>query len=359
MVLRVISATVLISLLLSAVSSCESFKSSSAESGLHVTGNVGEILVVCEPGIWNSDIKTVLDTTLTQWIMPYMPDVATFQLIHKTPVHFTQGVRRYRNTLFLNIDPAYTGKDGSIVKKKDVWAIGQLVIEVTAKDFDQLMETCKRGMKEVHKEFDEISWRRIMDNFERNERSTARRQVRENFGIDIALPTGAVAVTRRNNFYRIEFLASSRPIEFVGTGTQDVGSILSGIMIYQYDFLDSSQFDFDRLLKARDTMLKYNVPHEIEGLYMGTQYNQFVYPEGNLAYSADGTVKGFDMRGMFVFTGIPKHSTGGAFWAFHFVNEKTKKLVCISGYVDAPPTTSWTHPLREVEAVLRSVRIVK
>jgi hypothetical protein len=33
-------------------------------------------------------------------------------------------------------------------------------------------------------------------------------------------------------------------------------------MIYQYDFFDSSQFLLDNLLKARDTMLRYNVPHE-------------------------------------------------------------------------------------------------
>mgnify|MGYP000509762551 CR=1 FL=1 len=36
---------------------------------------------------------------------------------------------------------------------------------------------------------------------------------------------------------------------------------------------------------------------------------------------------------------------------------KTKKLICLSGYVDAPPTTSWTHPIREIQAILRSVEI--
>ena len=75
-----------------------------------VTGKVGEILVVCDQGIWDSDIQTVLDSSLTQWILPYLPDVATFQLTHKTPSHFTQGVKRYRNTLFITIDPNHKGK---------------------------------------------------------------------------------------------------------------------------------------------------------------------------------------------------------------------------------------------------------
>ena len=38
-------------------------------------------------------------------------------------------------------------------------------------------------------------------------------------------------------------------------------------MVYQYPYKDSSQFGIDALLQARDTMLKYNVPHETPGLY--------------------------------------------------------------------------------------------
>ncbi len=338
---------------------CESNSSRSMNTGLSVTGKVGEILVVCEQGVWDSPIQQVLDSNLTQWILPYLPDVATFQLTHKTPNHFTQGVKRYRNTLFLNVDPAHKGDHGTIVKRKDVWAKDQLVIDVTAKDFNQLLETCKLGLSEVHKEFDRIEWKRLINNFAKVKNQRIRDQINENFGCDMVLPSNAKIVTKRTNFYRIEFPPASRPLEFVGTGTQDAGDIFSGLMIYQYDYADSSQFELKRLLQDRDTMLKYNVPYEVEGMYMGTQYSDFVYPEGNVITNESGKLKGYEMRGMFMFTGLPKHSTGGAFWAFHFINEHTKKLVCVSGYVDAPPTTSWTHPLREVQAILRSVEIVE
>ena len=126
-------------------------------------------------------------------------------------------------------------------------------------------------------------------------------------------------------------------------------------MIYQYDYIDSSLFEFKQLLQARDTMLKYNVPSEIEGMFMGTQYNEFVYPEGNEIQTYNGKINGYEMRGMFMFKGLEKHSTGGAFWAYHFIHPQTNKLVCVSGYVDAPMTTTWTHPLREVQAILRSI----
>jgi hypothetical protein len=213
-------------------------------------------------------------------------------------------------------------------------------------------------MQEVHAQFDFSEWKRILLNFQTQNNRPVQIKIKKNFGIKLALPDASTIVTSRPNFYRLELPTASRPIEFVGTGTQDIGSVLTGIMIYQYDFLDSSQFLLDNLLKARDTMLRYNVPHETEGLYMGTQYNKFVFPESTAAFNYNKSVKGIEVRGMFQFTGKDVHSTGGAFWAFHFLHPKSKKLICISGYVDAPSTTSWTQSLREIQAIWKSVEIL-
>lgn len=335
---------------------CDNYKSESSFG--KVTGKVGEILVVTENGIWDSNLKECLDSNLTQFIMPFYPDVATFELIHKTPAHFEKGVKRYRNILFLKIDPDYKGERGKIVKHKDVWGKGQIVIDITAKDYAMLEQTCKSGLDEVHDIYDEGSWQRMIKHFDSYNNGKVKSAITKHFGIDISLPARSKIVTKQENFYRIEFPAASRPMEFESSGgtSEDVGLILSGLMIWQYDFVDSTQFEFNSLLRDRDTMLKYNVPHEIPGLYMGTQYERIVYPEGNVEVSKDGKVKGYDIRGMFLFTGKPIHSTGGAFWEFHFKHPKRNKMMCLSGYVDAPPTTSWTHPLREIQAILRSVK---
>lgn len=346
-------------LLLVSLAACNVKTKRFTSTGMSVTGNIGEILVVCDQAIWESEIKNHLDTSLTQWIMPYFPDVATFELVHKTPDHFDQGVKRFRNTLFITIDPKHTKNEAEIQKRVGVWAYDQMVIDIIGKDFNQVLNACKYGLKAVHAEFDYMEWKRILKNFKSTKNPKVEEAISSYFGINLALPDGARIVTMRDNFYRVEFPSASRPIEFVGTGTQDAGTILSGIMIYQYDYKDSSQFSLENLLADRDTMLKYNVPHEIEGMYMGTQYNKIVYPEGNIMINDKGNLTGYEMRGMFMFTGKPIHSTGGAFWAFHFVNKKTKKLMCVSGYVDAPATASWTHPLREIQAILKSVELVK
>ena len=328
------------------------------DTGLHVTGKVGEILVVCDQAIWDSELKANLDSQLTQFIMPYFPDVTTFELIHRKTQNFDGAIRRHRNILFLEIDSERKEKFGLIQSRKDVWANRQLVIDLKAKDYNQLLELCKEGMQTVHAQFDFSEWKRILLNFQAQNNRPIQVKINKNFGINLALPDASTIVTSRPNFYRIELPTASRPIEFVGTGSQDIGSVLTGIMIYQYDFIDSSQFLLNNLLKARDTMLRYNVTHETEGLYMGTQYNKFVFPESTATFNYNKRVKGIEVRGMFQFTGKDVHSTGGAFWAFHFLHPKSKKLICISGYVDAPSTTSWTQSLREIQAIWKSVEIL-
>ena len=83
-----------------------------------------------------------------------------------------------------------------------------------------------------------------------------------------------------------------------------------------------------------------------------------LYPEFSETSNFSNTIDGVELRGMFEFKGRYRYSTGGAFWSFHFVHPKTEKIVCVSGYVDAPSTTSWTHAIREIQAIWKSVTIV-
>lgn len=335
--------------------SCE-HKYNSSQFGLSVTGKVGEIMVVCDNGIWESDVKKHLDTNLTQFIMPYFPDVVTFELLHKTPHEFEKGNKRWRNLLFVSIDSEL--KDEFEIKKElDTWAVDQLLIKISAKDINSLLNLSKNYLQPVHDEYDTFEWKRILKRYENEDNKVVSKKVETNFGVKLSLPKGSKIVTSRKNFYRIEFPTETKPIEFDGGNGQMANFIQTGLLIYQYDFIDSSQFLLENLLKDRDTMLKYNVLHEVKDVYMGTQYADFIYPEGNFSANKNKNLKVYEMRGMFKFTGKTAFSTGGAFWSYHFIN-KRKKLICVSGYVDAPPTISWTLPLREIQAILKGVELL-
>ncbi len=343
------------------ISSCEDSPTmrGNKRPGPTVAGKVGQLLVVCNENLWKSDLKPYLDSNMTQFILPYFPDVPTFLMIHKTPEHFERGVKRYRSILFVKIDPNHTGDHAKLELRKDVWAIDQMVIDLIARDTDQLLRFCKtNGLQRAHDEFEDMEWRRMMNIYAEDHNPSIDPDLAENFGIKLALPKGTQIVNKRKNFFRLDFPMGAKPIEFSNAGSQEKGVVFSGIMIYQYDYKDSSQFELERLLMARDTMLKYNAPYQVPGMYMGTQYTDLVYPEGNASTNFNGSVHGYEMRGMYTFVGRPLHAPGGAFWAFHFIHPKRKKLICLSGFLDAPSTASWIHELRGIEAVLKSVELV-
>jgi len=348
---------------LTLVVSCDdspTFKNRSKRLGQKVAGEIGELIVVCDNNLWNSSIKAYLDTNLTQFIMPYYPDVPTFMLTHKTPEHFDKGVKRYRSMLFIKIDSNLKGKKVQVEKRMDIWAIDQLVIDIVAKNKESLLEFCiNGGLTSVHQEFDYMEWRRITNYFQESSNDAVNSKLEKNFGIKLAMPMGAVLQNKLTNFFRIDFPVANRPIEFTNAGSQDRGTVFSGVMVYHYDYKDSSQLEFKTLLATRDSILRENAPYQVEGMYMGTQYTDLVYPEIHPMSNFNSTVSGFEIRGMYVFVGRPIYAPGGAFWEYHFVHPTRKKIVCISGFLDAPSTHSWTHQLRELQAVLKSIELVK
>ena len=359
---RFLHFTFLVSLVSILAFSCgsEGEKEGKLRSGPLVAGKIGEILVVCDQVIWDSDTKKYLDTNLTQFIMPYFPDVVTFELIHKTPQRFEHAYKRHRNLLFINIDPAHTGDKARIQKKPDMYAIGQMVVEITGKDYNQVLEACKYATDEIHKIYDEAEWRRIIAIYQDQKTGSVKsliKKVHSKFGLSLELPAQSKIFNERDSFMVITFPSAFRPMEYVGTGHQEAGVVFSGIMIYSTPYLDSTDLSMGCLLDRRDTILKRYVPSEVEGMYMGTQYNKLVYPESSLSPNADSTITGREVRGMFMFTGRPKFSTGGCFWSYSFLHPDKKKVITISGFVDAPSTTSWTHFLREIQAIWKSTKI--
>ena len=74
-------------------------------------------------------------------------------------------------------------------------------------------------------------------------------------------------------------------------------------------------------------MLKYNVPHESNGFYMGTQYHKFVYPEINDAATEKNKWK--EMRGMFQFKPKTKRMEQVGLLGFPFYTSQNKKIICV------------------------------
>lgn len=322
-------------------------------------GKTNEVLIICEDDVWASDIKPIADSLLTQYILPYFPDVETFKIMQRSEARWSPAFKKHRNIIVLKIDANHKGETASVVQRSDVYAAGQIYFEITAKSKTQLIEALEQTLPQIHDEIQNNLIENIISVNGRSDSKATNNVLASKFGINLNLPNRSKIVTNKDGFVRIEFPEMIKPLDMSGTKSKtDPGKIFSGAMIFEFDYKNENSFDLLQLCTERDSILKLYAKHEVQGMYMTTQYTKISFPRGSNVETKFGKVKGFEMRGMYKFTGMGMIGTGGPFWDFYFLNPKRNKIICVSTYLDISPMSSWTEYLRSIEAVWRSVKLL-
>lgn len=322
-------------------------------------GQPGRLIVVAENTVFTDEISRLLDSVYSQPVRPYYPFFPKFEIHHITPEQFNKGNNRLRNLMFLFLTNEPVDSALQIRVKKDYYAQHQLIVEYRAHTMNELFSLLSSSADEMLQRFDEIEWKREYYRHKADNNTVLKNQLAKQFGITLELPKHGTFESNRKNFARIAFPDRSRPMDLTTEGSQGkskVNFIQSGIMIWQIPFKDSSQLTPEYLMRARDTILKYNALHEFPGVYMGTQDHPAVLPVSKRIKI--GAVEGYEFRGLYKFTGRLEPS-GGKFWSFHFLHPKRQQIMAVSGYLDAPPTMSPAFDLRRIQAVIYSLKLVE
>lgn len=328
-------------------------------STLQYTGKAGELIVVCENTLFTEEIFTALDSVFGDYIKPYYPPEKRFTVIQMNHDRYTKIGKRVRNLMKLEISETIPKGDPQIIIKKDFYARTQLLTEIIAHDNEDLLYAAHNQLNEVIKIYDQQEWNREYIRHKEENNTVARNKLSKQFGITLDLPNQGNYESVKPSFARISLPDRSRQMDIQADGgfsSAKANFIQSGIMIWSFDYKDSSQLTPEYLMKARDTILKYNALHEIEGVYMGTQDHQAVIPVHNRMKI--GEVEGYEFRGLYKFTGRFEPS-GGKFWSFHFKHPTRNKIIAISGYLDAPPTMASSMDIRRLQAILYSLKITE
>jgi hypothetical protein len=322
-------------------------------------GSAGELIVIAENTVLTPELFTFLDTTFGDYILPYYPPQQKFELKHITPEKFQRGSRRIRNLLLIELDESIPAGKPKMVIKKDYFARTQLLTEIRAHSMSDLMELLHKEVEGLVKRYEAQEWKREFYRHKKDNNQSIKKQLVKQFGITLELPAKARFESNKNSFAKIMFPDRSRQMEMQGSeqySASRANFIQSGIMIWTIPFSDSNQLTPDYLMRARDTILKYNALHEFPGVYMGTQDHPAVVPVHQRIKI--GEVEGYEFRGLYKFTGRLEPS-GGKFWSFHFLHPKRQVITAISGYLDAPPTMNPAFDLRRIQAVIYSLKIAE
>lgn len=323
------------------------------------TGKPGQLVVVSENTIYTDEVAALFDSIFGRFIRPYYPPEPKFEIYPRTPEDFQKGSKSLRNLIFLELDPSIPEGEPMLIIKKNYYSNTQLIAEFKANNMNDLYDILEERLEKLYERFDTQEWKREYYRHKKANNKVIKKKLREQFGIEFEIQSKAKYESKDNMYAHIILPERSRQMELEAGGgynSTKANFIQSGIMVWQYDFKDSSQLTPAYLMRARDSILKKYAKHEIEGIYMGTQDHPAVVPVHEKFQIGD--IVGYQFRGLFKFTGIMEPS-GGKFWSFHFLHPKTNRIVAVSGYLDAPPTMSASLDLRKIQAIIYSLKIVE
>ena len=158
----------------------------------------------------------------------------------------------------------------------------------------------------------------------------------QKFGIIVNIPNDMSQISESENFL---------------WATDNKSRVRRDIVIYSFPYTDKDTFTKEYLLAKRDSIMKYHIPGDIEGSYMGTEYNHI--PPVFKAISVRGEYCA-ELRGLWRI--INGSAMGGPFVSHTRLDEINQRVIMIEGFVYGAGSKK-RNALRQVEAVLYSMQL--
>ena len=277
------------------------------------SGEHGNILLVLEDNLWNSQFQDAIINQLDQNCEgPYLRPEPLFSYFRKPGGEMNHINKLSRLILKIILDTDSTYAETAIIEKTDYYAKNQLFVIELAEN---------------------------------------------NFGISISVPRTAMIKVTEDDFMFVKHEQSRNVMGDESRGTEsETYWIQEGILFWTEPLDSIEHFEPYHIMSLRDSVLKYNVPGTTDGSYMATEYDEYYRPEADKQI-VNGT-ETIIVRGLWKFAGHPGAFGGGPFIQYSMVNEKTNELLTVCGYIYAPKFDKREY-IRQVEAMLQTIEFKK
>lgn len=301
------------------------------------TGKPGEIILVANNALWQSQVGDTLKEMFNEPVYGLPQDESVFRVFRVTKSGFTSVIERHRNVLWVETDSA---SKSAFTVKKDVWAKGQLVITISARNDSVLAQVISMSKESLLNYFQEEELKRLEAVQRKFSDKLQEKKLAEKHKINIILPKGFYPMIDTEGFvwYKQELQKSK------GGEAHD---ILKNLLIYYIPYNHEKQTEQSYLLHLRDSLSKQYVLGPIEGSYMKVYYP---YPPLSKIFTNKGSYV-HSIRGLW---NMEKYPMGGPFLTYAYVDEKNGRIVCIDAFLFCPNFDK-RELMREMEALLRSV----
>lgn len=266
----------------------------------------------------------VVDSVLTQ-DMPSLPQrepMFDVSLIDTT--RFNQTTRLARCIVIVTVNPAVFTST-RIRYEKNVWARPQLVVYVNTPSASQLSLYMAKAGHRLTSLLTRAEINTAISTLRAGSNRKAESSIRRMFGWDMRIPAEMKAGKTGRNFI---WLSDNRPDR------------MRNICVYSYS---GTTLDAHRALAARDSVMRLNIPGELDGMYMQTTPGSVT---AGLTTEDGRTV--MISRGLWE---MRNDAMGGPFVSYSVVDSANSRIIVAEAFVYAPGTNK-RNLIRSAEAAL-------
>ena len=266
----------------------------------------------------------VVDSVLTQ-DMPSLPQrEPMFDVSQIDSTRFNQTTRLARCIVIVTVNPAVFTST-RIRYEKNVWARPQLVVYVNTPSAAQLGMYMSKAGNRLTGLLTRAEINTAISVLRAGSNRKAEDNIKSMFGCDMLIPADMKASKKGHNFIWLSDNGSDR---------------MRNICVYSYS---GTTLDAHRALAARDSVMRLNIPGELDGMYMQTTPGSVT---AGLTTEDGRTV--MISRGLWE---MRNDAMGGPFVSLSTVDSVNSRVIVAEAFVYAPGTNK-RNLIRSAEAAL-------
>lgn len=299
-----------------------------------VTGKPGEVLLVIDQFIWESEIGIFLNSLLTQPFEAIPQEEPLYDPIRISSSGFNNLFKSHRNIILAKISSR--NKKPRIIVQRDIWAKPQLVINIIGPNDSTTLQYLEENQDKLVSLLNQAEISRTIENYKKNRAKGIDEELKTKHHLSISVPMGYQMDVNADDFVWI---------------SHELSDLTQGILIYYYDYQDTNTFTPEYLINKRNEFTRRYVPGPVDGSYMKTED---VYPVVVNEYNKEDQYF-IEIRGLWK---LEKAYMGGPFISLTTLDEKRNRVVTADGFVYAPSLNKRNY-VREIEAIIHTLSITE
>jgi len=299
-----------------------------------VTGKPGEVLIVVDQYVWESEIGQFLNSLLTQPFEAIPQEEPIYDPIRISSSGFNNIFKSHRNIILTKISSR--NKKPRIIVQRDIWAKPQLVINIIGPNDSTTVEYLEENQDKLVSLLNQSEINRTIENYKKNQAKGITEQLKMKHNLSISVPMGYELAVDSPGFIWL---------------SHELSDLTQAVLIYYYDYEDPNTFTPEYLVKKRNEITRKYVPGPVEGSYMITES---IYPADHKEYNRDDRYY-IELRGLWK---LEKAFMGGPYVSITTLDEKRNRIVTADGFVYAPSHDKRNY-VREIEAIIHTLTITE